>query len=234
MLPKWFLLHWRFSIVILFLSAIGIALGLNLYVNLITSSRRYTSASKVAPQPIAIVLGAGIFSDGTPTPMLADRVSAAAELYKQGRVQKLLMSGDNSREDYDEVTAMQDYAVELGVPSEDITLDHAGFSTYESCYRAQKIFGIEQAVIVTQKFHLSRAVYLCNQLDVNAVGLGTPDWEIYPFRNVMFYSLREKFSTLKALWEVHVTRPQPTLLGPFEGIEFEDIESEGIESESIK
>ena len=151
--------------------------------------------------------------------MLADRVSAAAELYKQGRVQKLLMSGDNSSEDYDEVTAMKDYAVELGVSSEDITLDHAGFSTYESCYRAKEIFGIEQAVIVTQKFHLSRAVYLCNNLNVSAVGLGTPDWEAYPFRNVMFYSLREKFSTLKALWEVHITRPQPTVLGPFEGIE---------------
>ena len=214
MLPKWFWLHWRFSIVLLFLSTICIAFGLNLYVSLITSSRRYTDYSEVTSQPIAIVLGAGIFPDGTPTPMLADRVSAAAKLYKQGRVEKLLMSGDNSREDYDEVTAMQDYAVKLGVSPEDITLDRAGFSTYESCYRAKKVFGIEQAIIVTQRFHLSRAVYLCNRLDVNSIGLGTPDWEVYPFRNVMFYSLREKFSTLKALWEVHITRPQPTFLGP--------------------
>ena len=219
MLPKWFWLHWRFPMLLIPLSAIFIALGLNVYVNLFTSGRRYTNASKVTPQPIGIVLGAGIFSDGTPTPMLADRVSAAAELYKQGRVQKLLMSGDNSREDYDEVTAMRNYAVELGVSPEDITLDHAGFSTYESCYRAKKIFGIEQAIIVTQDFHLPRAVYICNRLNVNAIGLGTPDWETYPFRNVMFYSLREKFSTLKALWEVHIIRPQPTFLGPFEGIE---------------
>ena len=219
MLPKWFWLHWRISVVVLSLSAIFIALGLNVYVNLVTSSRRYTNISKVPQKPVAIVLGAGILSDGTPTPMLADRVSAAAELYKQGRVQKLLMSGDNSSEDYDEVTAMQDYAMELGVSPEDITLDHAGFSTYESCYRASYVFGIQQAVLVTQKFHLSRAVYLCNHLNVNATGLGTPDWEIYPFRNVMFYSLREKFSTLKALWEIHITRPQPTFLGPFEGIE---------------
>ncbi len=219
MLPKWFSLHYRFSIGVLFSCAICIALGLNIYVIFITSSRRYTNFSKVTPQPIAIVLGAGIFSDGTPTPMLADRVSAAAELYKQGRVRKLLMTGDNSRKDYDEVTAMKNYAVELGVSPENITLDRAGFSTYESCYRAKEIFGIEQAVIVTQRFHLSRAVYLCNRLNVNAIGLGTPDWDIYPFRNVMFYSLREKFSTLKALWEVHITRPKPTFLGPFEGTE---------------
>lgn len=217
MLPKWFWLRWRISTGVIFLSAIVIAFGLNVYVNFFTSSRRYTNPSKVPEQPVAIVLGAGIFSDGTPTPMLADRVRAAAKLYKQGRVQKLLMSGDNSREDYDEVTAMQDYAVELGVFPEDITLDHAGFRTYDSCYRAKEIFGIEQAVIVTQKFHLSRAVYLCNHLNVDAIGLGTPDWEIYPFRNVMFYSIREKFSTLKAFWEVHITRPQPTFLGPFEG-----------------
>ena len=218
MLPKWFWLHWRIYIGVACFSAIIIALGLNVYVNLITSSRRYTNIVTVPQQPVAIVLGAGILSDGTPTPMLSDRVVAAAKLYKQGRVQKLLMSGDNSREDYDEVTAMQDYAVELGVAPEDITLDHAGFSTYESCYRAKEIFGIEQAVIVTQKFHLSRAVYLCNHLNVNAIGLGTPDWETYPFRNIMLYSLREKFSTLKALWEVHITRPQPTFLGPFEGM----------------
>ena len=218
MRPKWFWLHWRIYLGVASFSAIVIALGLNLYVSLVTSSRRYTNSSKVTRQPVAIVLGAGIFSDGTPTPMLSDRVSAAAKLYKQGRVGKLLMSGDNSREDYDEVTAMRDYAVELGVNFEDITLDHAGFSTYESCYRAKEIFGIEEAVIVTQKFHLSRAVYICNNLNVNAIGLGTPDWEIYPFRNVMLYSLREKFSTLKALWEVHITRPQPTFLGPFEGM----------------
>lgn len=219
MLPKWFWLHWRFSMGLISSSAIVVALGLNIYVNLFTGSRRYTNISKVTPQPIAIVLGAGIFSDGTPTPMLADRVSAAAELYKQGRVQRLLMSGDNSREDYDEVTAMKNYAVELGVSPEDITLDHAGFSTYESCYRAREVFTIEQAVIVTQDFHLPRAVYICDRLNINVIGLGTPDWGIYPFRNVMFYSLREKFSILKALWEVHITRPQPTFLGPFEGVE---------------
>jgi vancomycin permeability regulator SanA len=149
---------------------------------------------------------------------ISDRITAAVELYKLGRVQKLLMTGDNSSDDYDEVTVMQRYATERGVPIEDVTLDYAGFSTYESCYRAKEIFGVEQAVLVTQSFHLPRAVYTCRQLGVDAIALGTPDWESYRPQTIMYYNLREVISTLKALWEVHVTRPLPTFLGPFEGI----------------
>lgn len=202
----------------LLLSATIITLGLNFYVNAVTSSRRYTNPTKIPAQRVAIVFGAGVWADGTPSPMLADRVAAAVELYKLGRVQKLLMTGDNSRIDYNEVTAMQLYAVERGVPTQDITLDHAGFSTYESCYRARDIFGVKQAVLITQKFHLPRAVYTCSQLGVEASGLGTPDWETYRWQTVMYYTLREQLSILKALSEVHITRPKPTFLGSFEGI----------------
>ncbi|MDM9382773.1 ElyC/SanA/YdcF family protein [Chlorogloeopsis sp. ULAP01] len=218
MLLKWFLLHWRFLFWLLPLSAIITTLGLNFYVKTVTSNHRYTNPTEVPTQRVAIVLGAGVYPDGTPSPMLSDRITAAVELYKLGRVQKLLMTGDNSSDDYDEVTVMQRYAVERGVPIEDITLDHAGFSTYESCYRAKEIFGIEQAVLVTQKFHLPRAVYTCRQLGVDAIALGTPDWESYRPQTIMYYNLREMISTLKALWEVHITRPLPTFLGPFEGI----------------
>lgn len=193
-------------------------LTLNFYVNAATSDRRYTEASQVPKQKVAIVFGAGIYPDGTPSPMLADRVDAAVELYKKGRVQKLLMTGDNSRDDYDEVSAMQRHAIAQGIPIEDITLDHAGFSTYESCYRAKEIFGIQQAVLVTQNFHLSRAIYTCQQLNVEAVGLGTPDWGSYSKATVTRYTAREKLSVLKALWEVHISRPSPTFLGKFEGI----------------
>lgn len=217
MLPKWFLQHWRLVCGVLLLSTVATTFALNFYVKTVTSSRRYTKPNQIPPQRVAIVLGAGIYN-GQPSPMLADRISAAAQLYKLGRVQKLLMSGDNSSENYDEVTAMQRYALKLGVSKKDITLDYAGFKTYESCYRANVIFGVKQAVVVTQNFHLPRAVYLCNQLGVDAVGLGTPDWESYRQKTVMRYTLREFISTIKALWQVHITRPQPTYLGPFEGI----------------
>ncbi|MEC4817413.1 MAG: ElyC/SanA/YdcF family protein [Scytonema sp. PMC 1069.18] len=218
MVPKWFVLYWRLILWLLLLSGTIAVIGLNFYVNATTSSRRYTNPSEIPPQRIAVVFGAGVWEDGTPSPMLADRVTAAVELYKQGRVQKLLMTGDNSSPDYDEVTAMQQYAVERGVPAQDMTLDYAGFSTYESCYRAKNIFGVQQAVLVTQKFHLSRAVYTCRQMGVDAIGLGTPDWETYRPQTITYYSFREMLSTLKALWEVHITRPKPTFLGPFEGI----------------
>ncbi len=218
MVTKGFVLYWRLAFWLLLLSGTIVVLGLNFYVNAVTSSRRYTNPEEIPARRIAVVFGAGIRKDGTPTPMLADRVTAAVELYKQGRVQKLLMTGDNSREDYNEVIAMQRYAVERGVPAKDITLDYAGLSTYESCYRARDIFGVQQAILVTQKFHLSRAVYTCRQMGVDAIGLGTPDWETYRPQTIMYYSFREMLSTLKALWEVHITRPKPTFKGPFEGI----------------
>lgn len=195
-----------------------IIIGLLVYVRLSTSSLRYDDPDSVPQEPVAIIFGAGVRPGGRLSPMLADRVEAGIHLYQTGRVRKLLMTGDNSRADYDEVTAMQRFAEERGVPAEDITLDYAGFSTYESCYRAQAIFGIEQAVLVTQQYHLPRAVYTCRRLGVHAVGLGTPDWERYP-RVMGTYSVREALATLNALWEVHITRPEPTFLGPFEGLD---------------
>lgn len=179
-----------------------------------TSRYRYTDVADVPAERIAIVFGAGVRPDGRLTRMLADRVTAAIELYQQGRIQKLLLTGDNSTSNYDEVTAMKQFAMARGVPAQDITLDYAGFSTYESCYRARAIFGVERAVLVTQRFHLARAVYTCRTLGVTAIGLGTPDWGVYRETLLVQYTLRESLATLKALWEVHVTHPLPTFLGP--------------------
>ncbi|MCC6629397.1 MAG: YdcF family protein, partial [Chloroflexi bacterium] len=162
--------------------------------------------------------GAGVRPDGTPSPMLADRIQAAVRLYQTGRVQKLLMTGDNGQPDYNEVAAMRRAAIAAGVPAADITLDHAGFSTYESCYRAAAIFGVREAVLVTQGFHMARAIYTCRQLGVDAVGLGTPDWGVYSPQLMATYTLRETLATLNALWQVHLTQPAPTYLGRFEGI----------------
>lgn len=210
--------RWRRIALILLLSIIVGPPALVAYVAATTNSQRYTDPAAVPIERVALVFGAGVRPDGTPSPMLADRVQSAAQLYQMGRVQKILMTGDNSRVDYNEVLAMQRYAVGLGVPASDITLDYAGFSTYDSCYRARVIFGVERAVLITQQFHLARAVYTCRQLGVDAVGLGTPDWEVYSARVVRYYTLREFLATLKALWQLHITHPLPTFLGPYEGI----------------
>jgi vancomycin permeability regulator SanA len=189
------------------------------YVVVATSSYRYDDLSAIPPVQVAIVFGAGLRRDGQPSPMLADRVRAATQLYQLGRVRKILMTGDNSRVEYDEVSAMRRYAVELGVPPGDITLDYAGFSTYESCYRAPVIFGVRQAVLITQRYHLPRAVYTCRDLGVEAFGLGASDWGRYGVGVMLPYASREALATIKALWQIHIVRPQPTFLGPFEGLD---------------
>ncbi len=116
-----------------------------------------------------LVLGAGV-RDDAPSPMLEDRLNTAIELYKNGIAPKLLMSGDHGRKDYDEVNIMKNYAISQGVPSEDIFMDHAGFSTYESVYRARDIFQVEKMVIVTQKYHLYRALFIAQSLGIQADG----------------------------------------------------------------
>ncbi len=144
--------------------------------------------------------------------MLADRLTGAVALYQRGKVKKLLMSGDRSGLDDDEVTAMRDYAESLGVPTADMILDYAGFSTYETCQRAKEIFGITQVVFVTQNFHLPRAVYIGRVMGIQAIGLGTRDWRWYGIDSISYYTIREIVATAKALWQVHLTRPRPISL----------------------
>lgn len=184
---------------------------------------RFEDTGTVPAERVAIVLGAGLRRDGTPSPMLAARIQAAVDLYEAGRVKKLLMTGDNSQPEYDEVTAMKRYAVTRGVPAGDITLDYAGFSTYDSCYRARVIFGVTEAIVVTQRYHLPRALYTCRELGIAAVGLGTADWGVFPAPLLEWYSLREIVATTKAWWDVHVALPPPRFLGPYEGIAQERI-----------
>lgn len=162
---------------------------------------------------VAIAFGAGLWRDGSPTPVLRDRVATAAELYFAGKVEKLLMSGDNSYVEYNEPQAMKDYALELGVPEEDIVLDYAGRRTYDTCYRARDIFGINSAILVTQDFHLPRALFLCNTLGVQAVGVSA-DMRTYRQRSQFYWNLREVPATVVAVWDVYVTRPLPILGKP--------------------
>lgn len=171
--------------------------------------RTYT-VEQVPPARAAIVFGAGLWRDGSPTPVLRDRVKTAAELYFSGKVEKLLMSGDNSEINYNEPGAMREYALGLGVPDEAIVLDYAGRRTYDTCFRAREIFGIQQAILVTQNFHLPRALYVCNRLGLRSVGVPA-DQRQYTRRSLLWWNLRETPATLVALWEVHVSRPQPIL-----------------------
>lgn len=117
-----------------------------------------------------LILGAGV-KDDKPKPMLRDRLLTGIELYKSGAAEKIIMSGDHGRADYDEVNVMRAFALEQGVRAEDIFLDHAGFSTYDSVYRAKNIFGAENIIIVSQKYHLYRALYIAKKLDVKAAGV---------------------------------------------------------------
>jgi len=171
------------------------------------------SLEKVPPKPVAIVFGAGLWRDGSPTPVLRDRVATAVELYFAGKTEKILMSGDNSHRDYNEPAAMRAYAMQLGVPGEDIVLDYAGRRTYDTCYRAREIFRVTETILVTQSFHLPRALYTCNALGVSAVGVAA-DRRVYRQRSLAVWNLRELPATLVALWQVHISQPQPVLGQP--------------------
>jgi len=159
---------------------------------------------------VAIVFGAGLRRDGTPTTILKDRVATAADLYFHGKVQKILMSGDNRFIDYNEPAAMYAYAVELGVSEADIVLDYAGRRTYDTCYRAKHIFKIDNALLVTQRFHLPRAIFICNQIGTKAEGV-IADRRSYRQYAHNFWRLRELMATLTALWDVWIRHPTPVL-----------------------
>jgi vancomycin permeability regulator SanA len=123
---------------------------------------------------VGIVFGAKVYGSGALSPVLEARVRSAVELYRAGRVRKLLMTGDNGRVEYDEVTAMKRRAVALGVPPADVVRDFAGFRTYDSCYRAREVFAVDRAVLVTQAFHLNRAIFLARRLGIDAIGYVAP------------------------------------------------------------
>jgi len=159
---------------------------------------------------VAIVFGAGLQRDGSPSPILKDRVSTAVRLLIDGKVEKLLFSGDNRFVDYNEPGAMQAYALELGADPDAIVLDYAGRRTYDTCFRAKSIFKIDQAILVTQKYHLPRALFLCSQLGIKSVGVNA-DRRNYSERSLRYWNFREVLATTAALWDVWVRKPLPVL-----------------------
>ncbi len=204
------LLRAALSIITVACVGAGLVLGLRWWTDRQGQARTY-SVTTVPSRPVAIVFGAGVWPDGTLSAVLADRVETAVALYKQGKVQKILMTGDNSTIDYNEPEHMSQYAMDRGVPAEDIVLDYAGRRTYDSCYRAAAIFRIDAAILVTQAYHLDRALFTADALGIDVVGVPADQ---RPYRFIERYWWRELAATTVAWWQVRVTRPEPILGEP--------------------
>ena len=186
--------------------------ALNAYLGAAARPFIYASPAVAPDAYTALILGAKILPGGFLSHMLEDRVLTGLDLYRQGKVKKLLLSGDHGRKDYDEVNAMRAYLLKLGVPAADIFLDHAGFNTYNSMYRARDIFQVRDVIVVTQRFHVARAVYLGRALGLNAVGV-VADRRTYTPKSRLKSATRETLARVKAVIDVHILRRRPTYLG---------------------
>jgi SanA protein len=202
----------KFLRILLWLTVLGLAVLLGLFlinwqVGSYSNNKIYRSANDVPSENrIAIVLGAGVKEGGKLTDALFDRVTTAVELYKAGKVKKIVMSGDNPNPQYDEPTAMKAEVVRQGVPENDVVLDFAGRRTYDTCYRAKEIFEIKKAVIVTQEFHLPRSIYLCQNMEIDSIGI-VANRRNYLAEN--YWAFREFFSVASAWFEMNFIPFEP-------------------------
>lgn len=186
-------------------------LGVNIFVKSSVSDRIVTvEKAKDLNADCIIVLGAGLRPDGNPTWMLEDRIKVGDELYKNHAAPKIIMSGDHGRESYDEVNTMKKYAKNEGVPSKDIFMDHAGFETYDTMYRARDVFGAKKVIIVTQKYHLYRAMYAAKKLGLDAYGVSATKRK---YDNKQWIrDMREWLARVKIFGKC-ITKPKPKYLG---------------------
>lgn len=199
------------ALLILALLSVVAVFSINAYVKGVGKKLMVTpeGATELKNVDCILVLGCGVRDDGTPSDMLRDRLERGIELYFSGVAPKLLMSGDHGRVEYDEVNIMKQYAINKGIPSEDIFMDHAGFSTYESIYRAKEIFCADNIVIVTQEYHLYRALYLAKSFGLEAHGVSS-DYYIYAGQKMR--EVREILARNKDFFTA-IFKPYPTYLG---------------------
>jgi len=217
-------MHWKFVMrrkifkiiirIIFYLSLMGLFIvAITRVVFLRNASSETFSRDNAPAKRVAIVFGAEVKRDGTPSTVLRDRVETAVALYKSGKVEKLLMSGDNRFVNYNEPESMRQYALKLGMPDSDIVLDYAGRRTYDTCYRAKEIFGADSSILVTQGFHLPRALFLCNAFGINAVGVNADNY-YYLKRLRLFWNTRELLASVQSVLDVYLLKPLPILGKP--------------------
>lgn len=195
----------------LILSGVGTVFGIDAYIRLSTADRilQTEEAAQLDNIDCILVLGCQVKSNGVPSDMLSDRLRRGVELFDAGAAPKLLMSGDHGRTDYNEVGAMKQYAMDSGIASADIFMDHAGFSTYESMYRAKHIFEADKIIIVTQKYHLHRALHIARSLGIEAYGVAA-DYRAYTGQTAR--DVREILARVKD-FGTSIFHPKPTFLG---------------------
>ncbi len=166
---------------------------------------RIVTVDDAPPRPVAVVFGAAVYPGGRPSPVLEDRVRTAVALYHAGKVRKILMSGDNRTVHYNEPAAMMALARALGVPEDALAPDYAGRRTYDTCWRARHIFGLREVILVTQRFHLPRAIYLCRALGLDPIGVPA---DRRTYRGAWWFGgAREFIARLRAWWDVHLWAP---------------------------
>ncbi len=163
-----------------------------------------------APQSQAImILGASIKSNGQPSDALKDRLDTGIDLYKNNKAPLILLTGDDGRNRADEITVMKNYVLNAGVPENAIFTDGQGYRTYESCTRANKTFHINQAIIVTQKFHLPRALYLCHRLGLDSVGVSA---DLHTYKDIRWFTVRDWLASFKAWLDINIKTPKPPVI----------------------
>ena len=197
-------------VLIIIIITVVIGIAINLYVKLSTKKQiiKENEYEKLSDIDCIIILGAGIWGD-KPSPMLEDRLLEGIKLYQNNVSNKIIMSGDHGRKEYNEVKIMKEYAIEKGIPSENIFMDHAGFSTYDSIYRAKDIFQAKKVIIVTQKYHLYRALYIANRLGLEAYGVGADPRK---YVGAIYRETREILARDKDFVKC-IFKPKPTYLG---------------------
>lgn len=194
-------------LIILTLTLLGVIVFSNTIILFKSRAFITPNIADLAPAQVVIILGAGVLEDGSLTPIFKERVDTAVKIYRQGVVRKILVSGDNGTRNYNEVSPAHAYLIESGIPPEDIFLDYAGFDTYDTMYRARVVFGVDSAIVVTQSFHLPRAIFIADSLGIKVEGI-YPKNDRGGWRN----SLREVLSRVKAVFDVGF-KSTPTYLG---------------------
>ncbi len=195
-------------IIFIIFNLIGVAI--NFHIDYLAKENIHNSATGMPSAYTALILGAGVYKSGKPSAILKDRLLKAIELYKNKKVKRLLVSGDHGKKYYDEVNNMKKFLLEKGIPKKDMFLDHAGFNTYNSIMRAKDIFQVKNLIIVTQEFHLPRALYIAGKIGLKPKGLKA-DIQNYPKLN--YFKMREFLAKIKSFFEV-LLNINPRFQGP--------------------